>query len=168
MIKLLEDYEVNGIFDIISDPEIIQNLTEDVTQVTARTLPSFLLRTLPGTISAAYAIYSDDELAGIITLNNISLIKRSAFIGFIATKKGVKPMCGINASRAIIKHCFGTLGLNRVYGHTWADNERMDGFYKRLGATLEGIEREHTFKNGKFVDMKIWSILRKEYYGTSD
>jgi RimJ/RimL family protein N-acetyltransferase len=166
MIKLLENYEIQELFKIISDPEIIGNLTEDTTQITAGTLPSFLLRTLSGTTSIAYAIYSDDELAGVITLNNISLIKRSAFIGFIAVKKGIKPMCGLNAGKFILKHCFDTLGMNRVYGHTWADNERMDAFYKRLGATLEGIEREHTFKNGKFVDMKIWSILRKEYYGT--
>jgi RimJ/RimL family protein N-acetyltransferase len=163
MIKLLEEYEVRELFNIISDPEIIGNLIEDTTQVTANTLPSLLLRTLPGTVSNAYAIYSDNELSGVITLNNISLIKRSAYIGFIAVKKGVKPGCGINASRFVLKHCFDTLGLNRVYGHTWADNGRMDAFYKRLGATLEGIEREHTFKNGKFVDMKIWSILKREY-----
>jgi RimJ/RimL family protein N-acetyltransferase len=119
---------------------------------------------LPGTVSNAYAIYSDNELAGVITLNNISLIKRSAYIGFIAVKKGVKAGCGLNAAKMILKHCFDTLGLNRVYGHTWTDNERMDAFYKRLGATLEGIEREHTFKNGKFVDMKIWSILKREYH----
>lgn len=162
MIKLLEDYEIKDLFDIISDPEIIGNLTEDPTQVTANNLPSFLLRTVPGTGSTAYAIYCDDELSGVITLNNISLIKRSAYIGFIAVKKGSR--CGLSAAREVIGHCFETLGLNRVYGHTWADNERMDSFYKRLGATLEGIEREHTFKNGRFVDMKIWSILRREYY----
>lgn len=163
MIKLLEDYEVYELFKIISDPEILGNLTEDITQVTANNLPSFLLRTIPGTASNAYAIYSGDKLSGVITLNNISLIKRSAYIGFIAVKKGANQGCGIKAAKQIIKHCFETLGLNRVYGHTWSDNERMDAFYKRLGATLEGVERESSFKNGKFVDLKIWSILRSEW-----
>lgn len=163
MIKLLENYEVKELFSIISDPEIIGNWVEDITKVTVNNLPSFLLQTFTGTTAVAYGIYSGNELSGVITLNNISLIKRSAYIGILGVKKGAKPWCGLNAAKDVIKHCFETLGLNRVYGHTWSDNERMDMFYKRLGATLEGIERESTFKNGKFVDLKIWSILRREY-----
>jgi len=164
MIKLLEDYEIKELFNIISDPDIINNLVEDATKITERTLPSFLLSTLPGTSSNAYAIYSDDELVGVITLNNISLIKRSAYIGSIAIKKGVSGLCGLKATKSILEYCFETLGLNRVYAHTWEDNAKMDVLYRRVGATLEGIEREHTFKNGRFVDLKIWSILRREYY----
>lgn len=168
MIKLLENYEVKELFKILSDPDIIKNLVDDPTQVTVNNLGALLLRTLPGTTSVAYAIYDNEELVGAITLNNISLIRRSAYIGIAAVKKGAKAWCGFNATKEVITHCFNTLGLNRVYSHTWSDNNRMDAFYKRIGATLEGIERENTFKNGRFVDLKIWSILRREWHGTTN
>src|SRR4030067_1132396 len=125
MIKLLENYEVKELFKILSDPDIIKNLVDDPTQVTVNTLPALLLRTLPGTTSIAYAIYSDEELVGAITLNNISLIRRSAYLGIAAVKKGAKAWCGFNATKDVIGHCFNTLGLNRVYSHTWSDNQRM-------------------------------------------
>jgi RimJ/RimL family protein N-acetyltransferase len=166
MIKLLEGFEIPRLFDILSDPAISQNLVADTSVLTVNNLFSWLLMTQPGTTSTAYSIYSDDALVGVITLNNISLTRRSAFVGILAVMSGVKPGVGLNACRWILAHCFDTLGLNRVYGHTWADNERMDALYRRLGGTLEGIEREHTWKNGRFVDMKIWSILAREYYGS--
>ena len=166
MIKLLETYEIPELFKILSDPGIAKNLVADYSMLTENNLFGWLLATQSGTTAVAYSIYSGDELVGVITLNSISLIKQSAFIGVVAVRKGVNGGCGLKASRWLIKHCFKTLGLNRVYGHTWADNEKMDALYKRLGAVHEGTEREHTWKQGKFVDMKIWSILRREYNGT--
>ena len=164
-IKLLEQYEIKELFRILSDKNINKNLCANPTTITESNLGGWLLTTEPGTTSCAYSIYSDNKLRGVITLNNISRIKNSAFVGVIAVESCTPKMVGVKAGRWIMKHCFETLNLNRIYGHTWADNKQMDAFYKRMGATLEGIEREHTWKQGQYVDMKIWSILRGEYHG---
>ena len=166
MIKLLESYEIPELFKILSETGIANNLVADTTVLTVSNLFQWLLATQSGTTAVAYSVYSKDELAGVITLNNISLIKKSAFIGVTAVRNSSKGIPGVMAAKWMLNHCFNTLGLNRVYAHTWADNDKMDSFYRLLGATHEGTEREHTWKQGKFVDMKIWSILRREYYGT--
>jgi RimJ/RimL family protein N-acetyltransferase len=167
-IKLLEAHEIPELFKIISDQDIAKHLVADPTVITESNLAAFLLTTDPGTTATAYSIYSREGLVGVVTLNNISLIKKSAFVGVIAIKQTVKDKgFGLNAVKWLLKHSFDTLGLNRVYSHTWSDNKRMDAFYKHLGIFYEGTEREHTWKQGKFVDMKIWSILRREYYGTT-
>jgi [ribosomal protein S5]-alanine N-acetyltransferase len=166
-IKLLEAHEIPELYRILMDPEIAWALTADPTVITEKNLASFLLKTEPGTLSRAYAIYEAGKLVGCFTLNNISHIKNSAFLGVIAVKKGAGNMIGYKAGKWAKKLCFEQLNLNRMYGHTWADNPRMDAFYKRQGATLEGIEREHCWKNGKYVDLKIWGILRREYDATS-
>lgn len=165
MIKLLEAYELSDVFNILSDENIVYNLCADPTLVTASNVADFLLTTNRGTSSVAYCIYEDEKVVGVVTLNNINYQKSSAYIGVLAVSKTSKPLTGIKSAKWLINHCFNTLNLNRVYAHTWADNEGMDSFYRLLGATHEGTEREHTYKRGKYVDMKIWSILRREWKG---
>ena len=166
MIKLLEAHELGVVYDIVSNDTIKYNLCANPTLVTENNIASYLLETEPNTDSVAYCIYSSGEIVGVITLNNINYLKRSAYIGMIAVRSGAKPLTGIKAARWLVNHCFNTLNLNRVYSHTWSDNEGMDAFYKLLGATHEGTEREHMYKQGKYVDMKIWSILKREWsYG---
>ena len=167
MIKLLEAYEIPELFKIMSDPYVSENLVADTTVITENNLFPFLLFSQSGTTAVAYSIYSKEELVGVITLNNISLIKKSAYIGITAVKKTSKGIAGITAAKWLLAHCFDTLGLNRVYAHSWTDNDKMDHFYKLLGATHEGTEREHTWKQGRFVDLKIWAILAREYYGNT-
>jgi RimJ/RimL family protein N-acetyltransferase len=102
----------------------------------------------------------EDGLKGFLTINHIT--RDSAFLGNIVVNGGSQ-FLGLNAGKWSLDYCFNVLNINRVYGHTWSDNPKMDAFYQRIGATHEGTEREHSWKNGKYVDLKIWGILRKEF-----
>lgn len=165
-IKLTEQHEIPALYDIFIQDGIEFNFCADPTVITELNLGSWLLKTEPGTASKSFTIYSDNNVCGVVTINNISHIKNSAYIGVIAIKSGVGGLIGVKAAKWIINYAFETLNLNRLYAHTWADNTKMDSLYKRIGATHEGTEREHTWKQGSYVDMKIWGILRREY-GTS-
>jgi len=163
-IKMLEAYEVPELYKILSKPAIAKHLAANPTVITENTLGSFLLTTDAGTSSVAYSVYEKEQLMGVITLNNICHIKNSGYIGVLAMDdcpQGVGS--GVRAAKWLLTHCFENLNLNRVYSHTWSDNERMDSFYERIGGVYEGTERQHTWKNGKYVDMKIWSMLRSEW-----
>ena len=167
--KYLEQNEIPELFKIVSQDTIAPYLLANPNIITETNLGSYLLLTDPGTIAQAYTIYLDDTLVGVITINNISLLKKSAYLGILAidqtiNDKKVTGLC-VKAAKWAIRYVFETLGLNRIYAHTWSDNEGMDAVYKRVGATHEGTEREHTWKQGKFVDMKIWAILRKDWNG---
>lgn len=162
-IKSFEQEDFGGILEVFE--ECGSSLFTNLPLITKENLLDNLLRNDEG-FSVLFCIH-DGDLKGFFTLNNVNYSRNSALIGNIAVKQGSSPSLGLKASKWALNYCFETLNLNRVYGHTWSDNPKMDAFYQRLGAVHEGTEREHTWKNGQYVDMKVWGILRKEYNGCS-
>ena len=158
MIKALEKSDIPKIFEIVQGAG--DSLFTNLPAITEENVINEILRTDPGTGAICFVIRDG---AGFMTLNNINKMRNSAFIGNIAVKKGSDPFLGVKSAKWLIDYCFDTLNLNRVYGHTWSDNPQMGVFYKRLGAVHEGIERQHTWKNGQYVDLNIWGILRSEW-----
>lgn len=43
------------------------------------------------------------------------------------------------------------------------DNVRAQRLYEKIGFIREGVKRKAKFKNGKFVNMLIYAILREEF-----
>ena len=69
------------------------------------------------------------------------------------------------AVKEVIKHGFEKMNLNRIYARCFVENIGSQKVLEKVGMKFEGILREQMFIKGTFRDMKIYSILRKEYYG---
>ena len=69
------------------------------------------------------------------------------------------------AVKEVIKHGFEKMILNRIYARCFVENIGSQKVLEKVGMKFEGILREQMFIKGTFRDMKIYSILRKEYYG---
>jgi ribosomal-protein-alanine N-acetyltransferase len=69
------------------------------------------------------------------------------------------------AVREVLKFAFDTLGLNRIEARCVPENIGSARVMEKVGMTFEGLLREQMFIKGRFDDMKIYSILRREYYG---
>ena len=70
-----------------------------------------------------------------------------------------------DAVRALVSYGFGTLALHRVFLKIATGNLPSQAVARRLGATLEGVEREAALLNGEFVDMGVWGLLEGEWAG---
>ena len=70
-----------------------------------------------------------------------------------------------DAVRALVSYGFGTLRLHRVFLKIATGNAASEGVARRLGATLEGVERESMLLNGECVDMGVWGLLEAEWAG---
>ncbi len=163
LLKALEESHLKRIYDILMMDDIGSTFSTTYKEVTLSGLASFLYLTEPGTISKVFSIFSDNEIIGFVTLNNIHPIRHNAYIGIV----GIDPkyqngMYGVDALRTIIKYSFDTLNLHRLYGHTFSDNPKMHTLYKRGNWIHEGTEREYAFRNGEWVGREIWGILRDE------
>jgi len=67
------------------------------------------------------------------------------------------------AGKRIIEFSFTRLALNRlVVGHD-VENLPSQRMNERLGFKLIGIEHEAFMKNGRWIDIKIYELLRKDY-----
>ncbi|HEX3799233.1 MAG TPA: GNAT family protein [Verrucomicrobiae bacterium] len=66
------------------------------------------------------------------------------------------------AIRATVSHCFATTESNRISATTTVDNIASRRVLQKLGFTEEGVLRDWGFWKGQFVDLRCFSLLRKD------
>lgn len=69
---------------------------------------------------------------------------------------------GKNAMQKLLEYGFG-IGINKIWGQVFEFNEPAIHLYKGLGFNIDGALRKHLYRNKKFYDVYIVSILREEY-----
>jgi len=68
------------------------------------------------------------------------------------------------AVKEVIKFGFEKMNLNRIYARCFPENIGSYRVMEKAEMQFEGILRKQMFIKGKFQDMKLYSILRREYY----
>ena len=63
----------------------------------------------------------------------------------------------------LTKHCFRSLGMNRVYLKVFASNAVAIHIYESLGYQHEGVLRQDVLKEGAFRDVLVMGVLRDEW-----
>ncbi len=89
---------------------------------------------------------------------------RSAEVGlFIGDKSCWNKGYGTEVMRLLLCHGFGTLNLNRIFLRV--DPENLGGIhaYEKAGFVQEARLREADFREGKYSDYLIMSVLRSEW-----
>jgi ribosomal-protein-alanine N-acetyltransferase len=86
-----------------------------------------------------------------------------AELGYVLSRehwgRGLMP----EAARAVIRFGFGRMRLNRLEARCIAENTASARVMEKAGMTYEGTLREREFIKGAYRDMKLYSILRREY-----
>lgn len=89
---------------------------------------------------------------------------RSSEVGiFIGEKQFWNQGIGTQVMRLLLKHGFETLNLNRIALRVFADNPRAIRAYEKAGFVHEGRLRQANFKNGRYRDEIVMSVLREAY-----
>ena len=70
---------------------------------------------------------------------------------------------GTEATRLMLDHAFGTLGLHRIALFVFEFNERAIRTYKRCGFVVEGRSRESIFRDGRWWDEIAMSVLESDW-----
>lgn len=113
-----------------------------------------------------YGIELKDEgrLIGTIDIR-IKPIKLSAEIGYILSKDYQGQGYATEAADAILKLAFEVLELEKVYATSNSKNSSSEAVMIRLGMKKEGELRHHElWKNGEWIDLLQYAILRDEYF----
>jgi RimJ/RimL family protein N-acetyltransferase len=72
---------------------------------------------------------------------------------------------GTEVMRLMLKHGFNTLNLNRIALEVYENNPRAIRSYEKAGFFLEGRKRQGMYKNGRYIDIFLMSVLRSEWQG---
>jgi RimJ/RimL family protein N-acetyltransferase len=70
---------------------------------------------------------------------------------------------GTESVRLLCQHGFNTLNLHRILLRVLETNPRAIRAYEKAGFTHEGRQRQAEFRNGKYIDMLVMSILQNEF-----
>jgi len=110
-----------------------------------------------------FEIRHREKLAGIIGMKDIDLVNNKAEIGYWLGKEFVGKGIMTRSCLALINYAFDELQLNKIKISCAVENVRSCNIPKQLGFAFEGIERQGEYINGKYQDLKVYSLLRKEW-----
>lgn len=108
-------------------------------------------------------IYSGKELAGIIGLKRVDWANRIAEIGYWIDPAFQGRGLVTRSCQKVIKYAFEDEGFNRIEIKCGVGNVKSSRIPLRLGFTFEGIERDGELVNGRYIDLEVYSLLKREW-----
>lgn len=107
----------------------------------------------------------DSRLIGLVGLKDINYINQSAeFYVIIGDPAGWGKGYGTEATKLMIRYGFTELNLNRIQTQDMEDNIGGWRADEKAGFTYEGTLREVILRFGKYNNVKVYSLLRSEYF----
>jgi diamine N-acetyltransferase len=107
---------------------------------------------------------ADGAFVGLVYLNDIDWFVRNAEFGILIGERS-RQSRGLakDALALVANYAFGTLNLNRLYLRVVAFNKRALRLYRSFGFVEEGIQRQHAFLRGRYYDVVLMGLLRREF-----
>jgi ribosomal-protein-alanine N-acetyltransferase len=68
------------------------------------------------------------------------------------------------AAKVVLNYAFAETDVERVQAHCMIENHASERVMQKLEMTLEGTLRSGLFHRGRFWDMRLYSILRREWH----
>ena len=109
---------------------------------------------------------NDKKLLGTACVVNIDYSRKSLEWGY-----GIDPNYWgkgyiLQIQEFLKDYIFTKLNFNRIYGNTFTSNKRAISSLISTGMSEEGIARQYYFKNGKYIDSWMYSMIREDYLTT--
>jgi RimJ/RimL family protein N-acetyltransferase len=152
----------------LNDPEVRDGLSLILPLSMAQEETWFedMLKRSPETQPLVIEVQETDDWIPIGNMGIFALdkIARSAELGIVLGNKAYwNKGFGTKAIRLMLKHCFETLNLNRVFLRVYETNPRAIRCYEKVGFVHEGRLRQAIFKDGEYQDILMMSVLRNEW-----
>ena len=118
----------------------------------------------------AYAVTLDDRALGSIgAFRQGNIHRRTAELGYYLAEEYWGRGIMTDAIRQLCGHIFETTDILRIYAEPFSYNAGSRRALEKAGFTWEGTMKCNAVKNGKVVDMTLYSLTRKlDFYGTFD
>lgn len=106
----------------------------------------------------------NNQLIGYVHINNIDLRNLKVEWGgtLIGERELIGKGYGEEASKLLLRFIFDQYPINKCYAFCLAEHPSTIKLFKKLGFQKEGVLRQEVYKNGKFYDLFLYSILRSE------
>ncbi len=163
--------DAEAVYGFTSDPEVSRYVPFETHRSVADTI-ELLTRLIPNppspeTCTFGMVLKGENRLIGSCGTIRGAIPAQRTEIGYFISRScwgcGYAP----EAARAVLQFAFTTLGMNRVEALCDVEHSASARVMEKIGMTYEGILREYMLVKGHYVNLKIYSILKKEWE-TSD
>lgn len=104
-----------------------------------------------------------DDLLGTCGYNMWLQTSHRAILGYDLASAHWRQGIMSQALRAVIRFGFEEMALNRIEALVFQENAASRGLLEKLDFQPEGVLREYEYLKGRFTDMAIYSLLRRDY-----
>lgn len=149
-----------------SDPEIARLARYQEAPMRPEEIERFFTARVVGPDALAMAIHerTTDRLIGTCAFSQLDADNGSALYHItIGEKDAWGQGHGTEATRLMLDHAFGVLGLHRIALFVFEFNERAIRAYRRSGFVIEGRSRESILRDGRWWDELAMSVLESDW-----
>lgn len=116
-----------------------------------------------------FIIVVDDVPAGVLNVCDIDYVnKRCSWGYYIAVKEKRSLYLAMALEWNLYDFVFETLGLHKLEGEIFSFNKAVLRIHQMCGSEIEGVRKEHIYKNGKFYDITVTGILKEHWLDIRD
>jgi RimJ/RimL family protein N-acetyltransferase len=166
-LRSLTEADVNGPYsNWFNDEEVCRGNSHHVFPYTSESALSYIHHATETRNELILAICSrdNDRHLGNIALQHIHPVYHSAEFSIVIGEKSAWGQgVGKEAGRLICDHGFRSMNLHRIACGTFENNIAMQRLAIYLGMQQEGIRRKAAFKDGRYLDVLEYGVLRNEY-----
>ena len=167
-LRAVEREDVKKFFEWVNDPEVTYGLSLYLPMSMLDEEKWFERASNRDPNTKPFAIDVRDgegwRLIGNCTFFDMDTVAHSGELGImIGDKSAWNKGLGTETMNLLLSHGFETLNLNRVMLRVFADNLRAVRTYEKSGFKHEGTLRQAVFKHGKYGDVHMMSVLRREW-----
>lgn len=164
LLRQITTADVNEIFDLRSNPEIMKYIPRPLVKTTQEALDHInmieeKITTNEG-INWAITLKGDSKLIGIIGYYRLQPENYRAEIGYMLLPefhhKGIIP----EAVNCLVSYGFNTLNLHSIEAVIDPENVGSEKVLQKCGFIKEAHFKESEFYDGKFLDKVVYSLLR--------
>ncbi len=164
-LRPLEETDAKGAYvDWLNDAEVCHGNSHHVFPYSEEKASSFIRQSYSSeSLVLAITLKEENIHIGNIALQKIHPINRSAeFAILVGDKRFWGKGHGKEAGLLIIQHGFNQLNLRRIDCATFRNNEGMKRLALALGMKEEGVRKQAIYKNGEYLDVIEFGLLRNE------
>jgi ribosomal-protein-serine acetyltransferase len=110
-----------------------------------------------------YTIWYKGEFAGLAGFKDTDTVNNKTEIGYWLIEPMQAKGIMTKTVKKLVDYAFRNLDLNRIQIKTATGNDRSAGIPRRLGFTLEGLERNGERNGNHYRDLEVYSLLKREW-----
>jgi ribosomal-protein-alanine N-acetyltransferase len=171
ILRQVEEIDVQRLLSIFGDPQVVRYMAEADEPLDsydgAYAIYEWMCRVFAAKTGLRWGLSLKDDpsrtLLGTAGFHLYNAKNRNAEVGYELAQAYWRRGLMSEAMQRILRFCFEDMDMHRVAADVTGGNEASAGLLLKLGFQREGTFREKEWLGGRYRDLWLFSLLRREF-----